>query len=98
MTEDLTDVQKKTIYSRGKRVKMRRRKKANILSEKLLAGVGRGKKMWIQETRVFWMLRCGFEIDWKAQGEEIDFHHSCSERIQSEFEKEKNKIEAKAMG
>lgn len=45
MTEDLTDVQKKTIYSRGKRVKMRRRKKANILSEKLLAGVGRGKKM-----------------------------------------------------
>lgn len=44
------------------------------------------------------MLRCGFEIDWKAQGEEIDFHHSCSERIQSEFDKEKNKIEAKAMG
>lgn len=27
MTEDLTDVQKKMIYSRGKRVKMRRGKK-----------------------------------------------------------------------
>lgn len=43
MTEDLTDVQKKMIYSRGKRVKMRRGKKQTFDQRHYWGGKEGGK-------------------------------------------------------
>lgn len=55
------------IYSRGKRIKMRRGKKGNIWSEKLLEGKRGGGENGYRITRILWMLPHGFEIDWKSQ-------------------------------
>lgn len=58
MTEDLTDVQKKMIYSRGKRVKMRRGKKQTFDQRHYWGGERRGKIMDTGYKSVFNVEMC----------------------------------------